>query len=47
MKIVITGHNSLLGSNLAKYFSVNNQVILLGTRNKRYKNINLIMNIII
>ena len=37
MKIVITGHNSLLGSNLAKYFSVNNQVILLGTRNKRYK----------
>ena len=37
MKIVITGHNSLLGSNLAKYFSVNNQVILLGTRNKKYK----------
>ena len=37
MKIVITGHNSLLGSNLAKYFSGNNQVILLGTRNKKYK----------
>ena len=37
MKIVITGHNSLIGSNLAKFFSVNNEVILLGTRNKKYK----------
>ena len=37
MKIVITGHNSLLGSNLAKELAVSNKVILLGTRNKIYK----------
>ena len=37
MKVVITGHNSLIGSNLAKYFSLNNNVILLGTRKNIYE----------
>ena len=37
MKIVITGHNSLIGSNLAKSFAENNKVILLGTRNIFYR----------